>query len=250
MLERFRDDDGFTGYRSPLLDELGVPHLFTTRIGGARRDDLDLGALDRTALERVLRAARAPLARLATVKQVHGASVVVLGALPAAPPRADALVSARSDLLLCIHVADCVPVLMASADGRRVAAVHAGWRGLVAGVIPRALAELEGSEIVAAIGPCISCERYEVGPEVAQAFAQAGLAAAVHERLPARPRVDLRGAAELQLRAAGVRRIDSTDRCTHRDAEEFFSHRRDVTHGALASTGRLGALIGAACSPV
>jgi hypothetical protein len=100
--------------------------------------------------------------------------------------------------------------------------------------------------VVAAIGPCLSLERFEVGPEVAEAFARAGLGSTVHERAGARPHVDLRTAAARQLAAAEVERIDTTDRCTWNDAEEFYSYRRDVTHGGKPRTGRLGALIAAA----
>jgi YfiH family protein len=154
-------------------------------------------------------------------------------------------------VLVGVHVADCVPVLVARADGRLVAAVHAGWRGLVAGVIPRTLerlaaagADLPGCPLVAAIGPCLSRERFEVGPEVAEAFEGAELAPSVSRaRAGVRARVDLRHAALLQLRAGGVERIDVSDRCTYEDAAELWSHRRDVTHGARARTGRLGAFI-------
>jgi hypothetical protein len=171
--------------------------------------------------------------------------VVGAGELPAAGAQADALVTERKDVLVGVHVADCVPVLLARADGRRVAAVHAGWRGLVAGVLPHAL-ELLGKNAVAALGPCIGEGAFEVGPEVAEAFARAGLEHVIRARENARPHVDLRAAAEAQLRAGGVRLLDSTDRCTYRDADEFFSFRRDVTHGGRAHTGRLGAWIGVA----
>ena len=245
-LERFRDADGFVGYRSPLLARLRVPHLFTTRLGGGRKE-LDLGQLTPRTIVRLRSAAGAVQERLVSVKQVHGARALHVSERPTRSlGEADALVTERDDLLLCIHVADCVPVLLASSDGRRVAAVHAGWRGLVAGVLPRALEVLAAEEVVAAIGPCISCERFEVGPEVAEAFARAGLAETIHERSHARAQIDLRAAAALQLRARGVELIDSTDRCTHRDVAEFYSYRRDVTHGSRGSTGRLGALIGVA----
>jgi len=246
MLERCEDADGFVGYRSPRLAALGVPHLFTTRIGSGR-SELDLGKLDARARERLRGALNAGTASFVKVHQVHGADVLVVGAseLPSADARADALVTERKDVLVGVHVADCVPVLLARADGKRVAAVHAGWRGLVAGVLPNAL-ELLGKNAVAALGPCIGEGAFEVGPEVAEAFARAGLEHVIHARENARPHVDLRAAAEAQLRAGGVRLLDSTDRCTYRDASEFFSYRRDVTHGGRAHTGRLGAWIGVA----
>lgn len=245
-LSRFEDADGFVGYRSPRLAELGVPHVFTTRLGGGP-GELDLGDLRAGQLERVRRAAGLADAPLLTVKQVHGSTVLFLGAGEAPPPgaQADGLVSERSDALVGVYVADCVPVLLARADGRRVAAVHAGWRGLVAGVLPRALELLGPGARLAAIGPCLSPARFEVGPEVEDAFTRAGLAAAIRPRPGARACIDLRAAARAQLAGAGVELVDTSERCTYGEPEEFFSYRRDVTHGGRARTGRLAALIAA-----
>jgi YfiH family protein len=237
------------GYRSALLEELGVPHVFTTRHGGGP-GALDAGALDEDAARRVARAAGAPAARMDSLRQIPGAEVREVGAEADLGElgEADALVGARPDRLLLIRVADCVPVLFASPDGRRVAAAHAGWRGLVAGVLERTVERL-GAVGAAAIGPCLSLARFEVGPEVAAAFAERGLEAAVHPRGTARPHVDLRAAAALALRRAGVLRIESTDRCTFEHAEEFFSYRRDVGAGARRATGRLGAAIAPSIAP-
>ncbi len=246
MLERCEDADGFVGYRSPRLAALGIPHLFTTRIGSARRE-FDLGKLDAREHARLRRALGVSAASFVRVRQVHGADVLVVGTgeLPAEDAQADALVTERRDVLIGVHVADCVPVLLARADGKRVAAVHAGWRGLIAGVLPHAL-EFLGTNAVAALGPCIAEGSFEVGPEVAEAFARAGMEHAIRARENARPHIDLRAAAAAQLRAGGVHLLDSTDRCTYRDAGDFFSYRRDVTHGGRTHTGRLGAWIGVA----
>jgi len=241
---RFEDEDGFVGYRSPALAALGVPHVFTTRHGGTG-EDFDLGDLGERHLARLRRAAGAEGARVSSLKQVHGDGVVEAGAaLSPELPCADALVSDRPDRLLLVRTADCVPVLIARRDGRRVAAVHAGWRGLVAGVIPRALDALGPGEFVAALGPALSLERFEVGPEVARAFEETGLSAAVSPRSGARPHVDLARAAFLELARGGVREIDSSDLCTWGD-DAFFSYRRDVTHGGRKTTGRQGAAIAA-----
>lgn len=248
MLARFEDEDGFVGYRSPLFTSLRIPHLFTTRIGGRGPRELDLGHLHAEQLERVTRAAGLAGAPLIGVGQVHGTNVLVLhpGELPAADAQADGLVSERHEALIVVHVADCVPVLLARADGRRVAAVHAGWRGLVAGVIPRAVELLGRGAFHAAIGPCLSREHFEVGPEVVEAFERAGLAAVVETRPVGRAHIDLRAAARRQLAAAGVGLVEGSDRCTYTDGDEFYSYRRDVTHGGRGRTGRLAALI-AAC---
>jgi hypothetical protein len=247
VLTRFQDEDGFVGYRSPLLADLGLPHVFTTRRGGASAPALGLETLDERARERVARAAGLRGARLVFVRQVHGADVLRLEAreLPAEDDEADALVSARDDVLIGVHVADCVPVLLARADGRRVAAVHAGWRGLVAGVIPRALEHLAPGPIFAAIGPCLSRAFFEVGPEVVAAFERAELASTIHAVPGRRAHIDLRAAAARQLAAGGVERIDLSERCTYADGDELYSYRRDVTHGGGERTGRLAALIAA-----
>ena len=249
MLTRF-EEKGLVGYRSALLKSIGVPHLFTTRRGGERDGEL---------LRAAFAIARADPdgVELVSVRQVHGAHVhapgpVVaagsraVGARPQAAVEADALVTSDPRHLLQILTADCVPVLLSRTDGSRVAAVHAGWRGLVAGVIPRAVEQLLPGEVVAAIGACLSVERFQVGPEVAEAFERADLAPAVRPVPGARPHVDLRAAATLQLQRAGVERIDVSDRCTWEHVEDFYSYRRDVTHGSQATTGRLAALIATA----
>jgi YfiH family protein len=157
--------------------------------------------------------------------------------------KADAMVGDDPAKILAVRVADCVPVLLSTDDGRRVAAVHAGWRGVIAGVVPRALGLLgdPGAGAVAAIGPCIGFQHFEVGPEVLEHFERSfNGQAPLKRRDDGKGHVDLRAAVRMQLLAAGLTdaRIDTTDRCTYRDADEFFSHRRE--HGI---TGRMAALI-------
>ena len=250
-LERIRTADGLVGYRSPALAAVGVPHLFTTRIDGAPGRELDFAALGDDQHHRVTHAAGRKGAALVFVRQVHGADVITLraGERPPADAKADALVSERPDAFIGIHVADCVPVLLAREDGRRVAAVHAGWRGLVAGVLPRAIEALGDGRILAAIGPCISRDRFEVGPEVEEAFAAAGLDSVIHSTPHGRARIDLREAALRQLNTARVERIETSERCTYGDVAELYSYRREVTHGDRPRTGRLAALITTASGP-
>jgi YfiH family protein len=142
---------------------------------------------------------------------------------------------------MSVRVADCVPVLLSSGDGRVIAAVHAGWRGVIAEVVPNALATMRCLNAVAAIGPSIGFEHFEVGPEVLAEFAGVfGGDAPIRRRDDGKGHVDLRAAIRLQLLHAGVAddRIDVSDRCTFRDAGEFFSHRRD-----RGVTGRMAAII-------
>ena len=185
---------------------------------------------------------------------MHGNGIVVAGAdEPDRRPPGDAILTTQGGIAVCVRVADCVPILLAArvaAAGRGrtvgVAAVHAGWRGVVAGVVARsigALCEACGttpSHLVAAVGPSIAVEHVEGGDEVAVAFDQAGLAEAVDRQPRIRPHVDLRAAVVRQLTDAGLLSdaIDVSDRCTWRDAGEFFSHRRDK-----GRTGRMAAVI-------
>jgi len=258
MWQRVEHPSGLVAYRSSALTALGVPHLATTRLGPFGRP-LDLTEPDSATLEALRSAAGAdPRARLLSLCQVHGSKVVEVAehgedlpgpaagaaTVPAAPA-GDALVSGSPHHLLMVYSADCVPVLVASADGRRVAAIHAGWRGLMAGVIPAALARLGAAAAAAAIGPCLSLEHCEMGPEVVEQFIAAGLEAAVHTSFGARAHIDVRTAARIQLERAGCPIIDVSDRCTWRDHAEFPSHRRDVTHGTQTRAGRIGVLIAA-----
>jgi len=250
-LERVQVEPGLVGFRSPALLEAGVPHAFTTRHdGGGLALEIDGSDAPAGSTERLHSLLGLTTSRTLTrVRQVHGAELRRAPdevSLP--PPDADALLTEHAHSLLIVRVADCVPVLIAARDGRSVAAVHAGWRGLVAGVLTRTLAALAGHELIAAIGPSISREHFEVGPEVAEAFRSNALAEVVHEQTNGRHAIDLRRAARLQLERAGVRRIDETDCCTWRDAADLFSYRREITHGGGTSTGRMGAVIGVAPS--
>lgn len=246
MLEQVLHPSGAVAFRSPALTQLGAPHLFTTRIG-AGGALLDLGKLDDPTRGVLRELGRFPAAApLVSVRQVHGAHTIVADGEALAPDSSgDALVSSRRDRALLIYTADCVPVLVANADATRVAAIHAGWRGLVAGVIPAALREL-GAPAVAAVGPCLSPACCEVGPEVVEQFERADLHDAILRPSGAKARVDLRLAARLQLERAGCSRIDVSSDCTYSQPERYPSHRRDVTHGGAPRAGRIGALIAAA----
>jgi polyphenol oxidase len=269
MLERRRQDN-VVYYVSPVLAAAGAPHAFSTRLGGvsaAPFDSMNLGTLGsgeagvQDALENIranqrrLRAAIGCEGREAcNVHQVHGA--VVVTARPGEGfengQRADAIVSDDPGRVVSVKYADCVPILLASPQGRAVAAVHAGWRGVIAGVLPAAVAKLaevggcRAGAVTAAIGPCIGLEQFEVGPEVLAAFVARFGADAPVRRVGEKGRVDLAEAVRRQLTEAGVPadRIDATDRCTFRDGDEFFSHRRD-----RGVTGRMAAFIGARGTP-
>jgi hypothetical protein len=139
---------------------------------------------------------------------------------------------------------------VSSQDGTIGAAVHAGWRGIVAGIIPAAIARMlreapgmGADSLLAAIGPCISRAAYVVGPDVLEEFARVfSDDAPIQRSSDGRGNADLAEAARRQLLNCGLNgaSIDTTDRCTYTHAEEFFSHRRD-----RGVTGRMAAVIAA-----
>lgn len=172
-------------------------------------------------------------ASLYQASQVHGARVLVADGAPAAALReeADALVAKREGAAVGVRVADCTPVLVADEASGAVAAIHAGWRGVVANVIDAAVKAMnaEPSRLVAAIGPCIGPCCFEVGEDVAAQIAGASdPSVVVHVHRP-KAYVDMRRAARAQLRAAGLRdaRVDDVPGCTKCGGEQFHSHRRD-----------------------
>jgi YfiH family protein len=183
------------------------------------------------------------------VSQVHGAAVCAVrrGSGFESGTCADALVTDDPGRIISVKYADCVPILLASPGGRAVAAVHAGWRGIVAGVLPAAIARLTevagcaAGDVVAAVGPCIAFDAFEVGPEVLEAFGRELGPDAPTRRLDSgKGRVDLRESVRRQLvkSRVGDGRIDVATQCTFADAAAFYSHRRDGV-----ATGRMAALI-------
>jgi purine-nucleoside/S-methyl-5'-thioadenosine phosphorylase / adenosine deaminase len=218
---------------SPALARAGFAHGFATRRGGVSRGafaslsfargrepkeavDENLGRLGRAV-------GFAPDA-LFEVSQVHGARVV----REQRGVEADAIVVGTG--AAGVRVADCVPVLVGHVESGAAAAVHAGWRGVVAGVVGAALAELGVGRKVAAVGPSIGPCCFEVGAEVALEIARAAQdPGVVARRVGTKAYVDLRRAVRAQLRAAGIADVEIEDvpGCTRCDAERFFSFRRD-----------------------
>ncbi|MGH9594140.1 MAG: peptidoglycan editing factor PgeF, partial [Bryobacteraceae bacterium] len=173
---------------APLARERRLVHGFSTRQGGkSRLDDapaLNLGYTDwdtRPAVDANRRAFQAALgagdATLVTLRQIHSDTIYRLDAKPSEAPRGDAMITRTPGLLLAVQTADCVPVLLADRRRMAIAAIHAGWRGTLARIVAKTVGRMRmefGSnpaDIIAAIGPAIGQCSFEVGPEVAQAFA-------------------------------------------------------------------------------
>jgi len=171
------------------------------------------------------------------LRQVHGARAVMLGTADFDDdmPEADAVIGTRPGDICVVRTADCLPVLLCSRDGAAIAAVHAGWRGLAAGVIEAAVARLPRppAELLAWIGPAISQPAFEVGDEVRAEFGGWGASPSglfvANER--GRWQADLKGLACARMRALGIASIHVADICTYLDADRCYSFRRDGTTG-------------------
>lgn len=187
-------------------------------------------------------------ARPVFLQQVHGTGVVALDDEQHAVrdgTAADACTATATGLACTIMVADCLPVLFTDEAGHRVAAAHAGWRGLAGGVLEqtaRSFASGEVGKVIAWLGPCIGPKAFEVGPEVKAAFEAHAPEAAECFRPSASAGkwlADLPALARQRLKAAGIAAVhgnDGTDDwCTVANASRFFSHRRDGVSGRFAA---------------
>jgi polyphenol oxidase len=199
--------------------------------------------------EATVRANRALLQRAFAIpaaprwlRQVHGdRSLRITEEVIDGEPEADAAFTTRSNAVLAILTADCLPILLCAKDGGEVAAIHAGWRGLSAGVIECCLRRLrtEPENLLAWLGPAIGAASYEVGDEVRDAFLRQSDSAA-EAFAPSRPahwRCDLYALARQRLWLHGIRHIHGGGFDTHADAR-FYSYRRDG-----ARSGRFASLI-------
>jgi YfiH family protein len=221
----------------------GYEVRFTTRVGGVSEGpyaSLNLGRKSGDEVERVDENRRivcdaigADLEKLALNYQVH--STRVLHAAPAMRgEHADGLWTDEPDLPILAMSADCLPIVLARTGAREpaVAVLHAGWRGLLEGIVAAGVQALGDGTLTAAIGPGIGPCCYEVGEEVAAPFRERFGDDVVRES-----RLDLWTSAERALRDAGVEHVDRFDRCTACEPETFFSHRRDD-----GRTGRQGVI--------
>ena len=237
-----------------------VPHGFFGRRGGVSQGvlaglNVGSGSDDDPAaiVENIHRACEAvlPGAALARVYQIHSGNCVV-----AEPwsmdqrPKADALVTNRSGLLLGIVTADCAPVLLADCEAAVIGAAHAGWRGAIDGVTDAAIAAMEQlgarrERIVAAVGPCIAQRSYEVDESFRQRFNAAEPANACYFADIPTPHFDLEAYVLSRLESAGIASATGLGLDTYADERRFFSYRR-ATHRGEADYGRQFALIGLA----
>ncbi len=224
-----------------------VRAVSTTRGGGHSREvyagfNLGAGCGDNprhvAKNRRLLRTLAALPAEPVWLRQVHGTRVLDAATLSSGPP-ADASFSATPGVACAVLSADCLPVLLCDEQGRRVAAAHAGWRGLAAGVLESTVTAMQVSppKLLAWLGPAIGPLKYEVGDEVREHFITADHDArsAFQPSANGRWLADLYALATGRLQRLGIQRIHGGHYCTHSDPENFFSYRRDGICGRMAS---------------
>lgn len=170
------------------------------------------------------------------LSQVHGTSccdaAIIRGGV-----EADAQFTDQSGVVCAVLTADCLPLLLCDRDGQHVAAVHAGWRGLLDGVIENSVKAMGGSELIAWMGPAIGPEAFEVGDEVRAAFVSRDAAAqkAFVSLDDGKWLADLYQLARQRLNACGVTSVSGGEYCTFSDRRRFYSYRRDGQTGRMAS---------------
>src|SRR5437763_12310751 len=166
--------------------------------------------------------------------QVHGAHVVAADGVTA-PPKADASYTHTRGTVCVVKIADCMPVLFADEAASVVAAAHAGWRGVAAGVLEATIDAMRSpaGELYAWLGPAIGPQVYEVGEEVRAAIGEP--ASAFRATRPGHWLLDLYAVARARLEAMGVRRIYGGGYCTYTERERFFSYRRDRRQSRMAA---------------
>ncbi len=234
-----------------------VRALLTTRSGGnskAPYESLNLGvhvgdkAIDVLANRAILR--KQLPAEPIWLNQTHGTLVstpqsrikVINDVI-----HADAAVTNNPNEVLVIMTADCLPVLITSLDGSVIGAAHAGWRGLCAGVLENTIAEmlklsahLQAQELIAWLGPAIGPEAFEVGEDVVNEFLGSNFPSCATyfkpiNGKPGKYLANIYQLAHIRLEAMGLISISGGDRCTVKEAKEFFSYRRDGVTGRFAS---------------
>lgn len=238
----------------------GVHAVCTTRVGGVSKapfahfnlgdhvaDDSHAVAANRALLQ-----AQLVTARPVFLKQVHGVDVAQLTATTPHATQADACITQEAHVACTIMVADCLPLLLTNDGGQVVAAAHAGWRGLAAGVIEQTVqalcsqAHVGAAQVRVWLGPCIGPDAFEVGDDVRLAFISGAAEESVQAQRYFKPHpahagkwlADLAGLARQRLKALGVTSVagnnSTPDWCTVQQSSKLFSYRRDGVTGRFA----------------
>jgi hypothetical protein len=224
-----------------------VRAITTTRQGGVSQgcyasmnpaDHVDDEPLAVKANRQILQQALGLPAQPVWLRQVHG-TVVVNAATVGGAPEADAAFCSQAGVVCAVLTADCLPVLLTDSAGQCVAAVHAGWRGLAAGVIEQAVRAMgrPGENLLAWLGPAIGPSAYRVGDEVRDAFMAHDpvAASAFRQGSDGAWFADLYRLARQRLADCGVTAVYGGGYCSFSDTERFYSYRRDGTTGRMAT---------------
>jgi len=224
-----------------------VKSIMTTRLGGISpspydsmnlayhvQDDAQYVAANRACLQETLGLSKRPF----WVNQVHGVDVADVSK-DTTGCDADAVYSRERGMACCVMTADCLPVLLCDREGREVAAVHAGWRGLQQGVIEQAIEHFSAApkDIYVWLGAAISVKAFEVGDEVRQAFIRDNEqdAACFYAVNNGHWMADLYQLARQRLARIGIGYVGGGDYCTFTDSRRFYSYRREAVTGRMAS---------------
>ena len=226
----------------------GVRAIQTTRCGGVSRGayqglNLGLHVGDESGLvqqnRQQLLDSMLGCEQLHWLEQVHSTQHYLIQPTHSAIPKADASISRFAGQACVVMTADCLPLLLCAENGQEVAAIHAGWRGLLNGVIEQTIAAMQTQpeQLRAWLGPCIGPNAFEVGEEVFHSFiAQNPLSAPFFKpHGPSKWLAHLHGLAQQRLAGLGVTHIQSDTRCTFSCSNHFYSYRRDGITGRMAS---------------
>lgn len=171
------------------------------------------------------------------LQQTHSTNVVILESEQSR--QADAAITRQSDRVAVVMTADCLPILLCNLSGTEVAAIHAGWRGLLDGIINQTISKMvsPASQLQAWIGPAISQPKFEVGDEVMQAFVdkQSSAGKRFISNRPGHWLCDLPGLANDQLNRLKIAEVTLSGLCSYSNENEFFSYRRNAVTGRMAS---------------
>lgn len=170
------------------------------------------------------------------LNQTHSDRVIKADDNIACVAEADASYTDQSNIVCAIMTADCLPILLTNLEGSKVAAIHAGWRGLLAGIVSRTVASFNSQHIMAWLGPAIGPECFEIGPEVEAAFIKKSTVYSVaftpHNK---KFFADIYQLARIELASIGITEIYGGGFCTMTDEQRFYSYRRDGETGRMAS---------------
>lgn len=170
------------------------------------------------------------------IEQTHSSKVICIDQKPT-DLSADACYSLSPGNVCAVLTADCLPVLICNQQGTKVAAIHAGWRGLLTGIVENTVLALNDPQLIAWLGPAIGPKCFEVGDDVHGAFCRkfAKFSSAFQIKKPEKWLFDIYALVRMILTESGVQNIYGGGYCTMTDHQQFFSYRRDGTTGRMAS---------------